>query len=182
MYYLTDEKYCDLHCFASDGSFCPHRDQLHGDIRTRKHRGPPWCRESRSPRIVSSVWSLKHFSNLHTEENINNYFTHPKLLPNFSYFLIAEKIWVCNKHTTTTITIIVATATATTVKPDLTTTCEQRPPVNNGQFESSTASLNLSFIRHLCLTAIFFRPQGWPLYTGLTVLTNYIHWSIKQGE
>ncbi len=57
-----------------------------------------------------------------------------------------------------------------TVKPDLTTTCEQRPPVNNGQFEPSTASQNLSFIRHLCLTAAFFRSQGWPLYTGLTVL------------
>ncbi len=51
------------------------------------------------------------------------------------------------------------------------------PPVNNGQFESSTASLshqtrlaslNLSFIRHLCQTAAFFRSQGWPLYTGLT--------------
>jgi hypothetical protein len=58
-----------------------------------------------------------------------------------------------------------------TVKPDLTTTCEQRPPVNNGQFESSTASQNLSFIRHLCLTAAFFRSQGWSLYTGLTVHT-----------
>ncbi len=51
-------------------------------------------------------------------------------------------------------------------------TCEQRPPVNNGQFESSTASLNLSFIRHLCKTAAFFRSQGWPLYTGLTVSTR----------
>jgi hypothetical protein len=60
-----------------------------------------------------------------------------------------------------------------TVKPDLMTTCEQRPPVNNGQFESSTASQNLSFIRHLCLTAAFFRSQGWPLYTGLTV---HIFW------
>ncbi len=59
-----------------------------------------------------------------------------------------------------------------TVKPDLTTTCEQRPPVNNGHFESSTASLNLSFIRHLCQTAAFFRPQGWPLYTSLTVPIN----------
>ncbi len=58
---------------------------------------------------------------------------------------------------------------ATTVKPEVTTICEQLPPVNNGQFESSTASLNLSFIRHLCLTDTFFRPQGWPLYTGLTV-------------
>jgi hypothetical protein len=47
-----------------------------------------------------------------------------------------------------------------TVKPDLTTTCEQRPPVNNGQFESSTASQNLSFIRHLCLTAVFSGPRG----------------------
>ncbi len=61
-----------------------------------------------------------------------------------------------------------------TVKPDLTTTCEQRPPVNNGHFESSTASQNLSFIRHLCLTAAFFRSQGWPLYTGLTVFIEEI--------
>ena len=42
--------------------------------------------------------------------------------------------------------------------------------MNNGQFESSTASQNISFIRHLCLTAAFFMSQGWPLYTGLTVL------------
>ncbi len=56
-----------------------------------------------------------------------------------------------------------------TVKPDLTATCEQRPPVNNGQFESSTTSINLSFIRHLCQTATFFWSRGWPLYTGLTV-------------
>jgi hypothetical protein len=38
------------------------------------------------------------------------------------------------------------------VKPDLTTTCEQRPPVNSSQIESSTTSVNLSFIRHLCQT------------------------------
>jgi hypothetical protein len=61
---------------------------------------------------------------------------------------------------------------ASTVKPDLMTTSEQRPPVNNGQFESSTASQNLSFIRHLYLTAAFFRSQGWPFYTGLTVLAE----------
>ena len=60
----------------------------------------------------------------------------------------------------------------TTVKPDLTTTCEQRPPVNNGQFESLTASLNLSFIRNLCQTAAFFRSKGWPLNTGLIVVFN----------
>ena len=63
---------------------------------------------------------------------------------------------------------------ASTVKPDLTTTCEQRPPVNNGQFKPSTASLNVSFIRHLCQTAAFFRPQGWPLYTGLTVFNCHM--------
>ncbi len=57
-----------------------------------------------------------------------------------------------------------------TVKPELTTTCDKRPPVNNGQFETSTASLNLSFIRPLFQTATFFRSQGRPLYTGLTVL------------
>ena len=54
-------------------------------------------------------------------------------------------------------------------KPALTTTSEQRPPVNNGQFGSLTASLNLTFIRPLFQTATFFRSQGWPLYTGLTV-------------
>jgi hypothetical protein len=59
-----------------------------------------------------------------------------------------------------------------TVKPDLTTTCEQRPPVNDGQFKSATTSLNLSFIRHLCQTATFFRSQGWPLYTGMTVVKD----------
>ncbi len=46
------------------------------------------------------------------------------------------------------------------VKPDLATTCEQRPPVNNGQFESPTTSLNLSFIRHICQTAAFSGPKG----------------------
>ncbi len=59
-----------------------------------------------------------------------------------------------------------------TVKPDLTTTCEQQPPVNNGQFESSRTSINLSFIRHLCQTASFFWSRGLPLYTGLTVLKS----------
>ncbi len=43
------------------------------------------------------------------------------------------------------------------------------PPVNNGQFDTRMASLNLSFIRHLFQTATFFRSHGWPLYTGLTV-------------
>ncbi len=76
-----------------------------------------------------------------------------------------------------------------TVKPDLTTTCEQQPPVDNGQFESSTTSLNLSFIRHLCQTAAFFWSQGWPLYTGLTVYKVYFctvyrmlseYWMVKK--
>ncbi len=58
-----------------------------------------------------------------------------------------------------------------TVKPDLTTTFEQWPPVNNGQFKPSTTGLNICFIRHLCQRAAFFRPQEWPLYTGLTVHT-----------
>ena len=51
----------------------------------------------------------------------------------------------------------------------LTTTCEQRPAVNNSHFESSTTSINLSFIRYLRQTATFFRSQVWPLYTDLTV-------------
>ncbi len=33
-----------------------------------------------------------------------------------------------------------------------------------------TTSLNLIFIENLFQTANFFRSQGWPLYTGLTVL------------
>ncbi len=70
-----------------------------------------------------------------------------------------------------------------TVKPDLTTTCEQRPPVNNGQFESSTTSINLNFIRHLCQTATFFWSRGWPLYTGLTVhhfLFKHLNFKISE--
>jgi hypothetical protein len=63
---------------------------------------------------------------------------------------------------------------SSTGKPDLTTTCEQWPPVNNSQFEPSTTSINLSFIRHLCQTAAFSRPQGWPLYTGLTVFYIFL--------
>jgi hypothetical protein len=62
-----------------------------------------------------------------------------------------------------------STSKSNTVKPDLKATCEQRPPVNNGQFESSTTNINLSFIIHLCQTATFFWSRGWPLYTGMTV-------------
>ncbi len=58
-----------------------------------------------------------------------------------------------------------------TVIPALTTTSEQRPPVNNGQFASSKTSLNITFIRPLFQTATFFRSQGWSLYTGLTVFS-----------
>ena len=55
------------------------------------------------------------------------------------------------------------------VKTALTTTSEQRSPVNNGQFDSSTTSLNLPFIRPLFQTTTFFRSQEWSLYTGLNV-------------
>jgi hypothetical protein len=34
-----------------------------------------------------------------------------------------------------------------TVKPVLTATSEQRPPVNNGRYNSVTLSINLTFIR-----------------------------------
>ncbi len=64
--------------------------------------------------------------------------------------------------------------TVCTVKPDLETTCVQWPPVNNSQFESSTTSLTLSFLRHLNQTAAFYRSHGWPLYTGLTVVNSLI--------
>ena len=49
------------------------------------------------------------------------------------------------------------------VKPALTTTSKQC------RFDSSTTSLNLTFIRPLFQTATFLRSQGWWLYTGLTV-------------
>ncbi len=61
-----------------------------------------------------------------------------------------------------------------TVKPAITATSEQWPPVNNGRFDTSTASLNLTFIRPLFQTATFFRSRGWPLYTGLTVLLDVL--------
>ncbi len=53
-----------------------------------------------------------------------------------------------------------------TVEPALTTTSEQRPPFNNGWFDSSTASLYLTFIRPLFQTATFSKSPGWSLYTG----------------
>ncbi len=46
----------------------------------------------------------------------------------------------------------------------LTTTSEQRPPFNNGRFESSKTSLNFIFIRHLFQMTTFSGPQG-GLYT-----------------
>ena len=61
-----------------------------------------------------------------------------------------------------------------TVKPTLTTTSEQRPPINNGQFDSSTINLNLTFIRPFFPTTTFFRSQGWSLYTGLTEVTLHL--------
>jgi hypothetical protein len=50
-----------------------------------------------------------------------------------------------------------------TVKPDLTPTCEQRPPVNNGQLDSSMTRINLYFIRNFFQTATFLGSQWWPL-------------------
>jgi hypothetical protein len=50
--------------------------------------------------------------------------------------------------------------------------------VNNGHL-LTTASLNLSFIRPLFQTATFFRSQGRPLYTGLTVyIFNIIYFNL----
>jgi hypothetical protein len=56
-----------------------------------------------------------------------------------------------------------------TVKLALTTTSEQRPPVNNGQFGSLTAILKSHFYQAPLSNGHFFRSQGWPWYTGLTV-------------
>jgi hypothetical protein len=102
---------------------------------------------------TSSTWLLFHYPGKVT-------FRKDTLMNNFLPF----------KHWVNTKSFIIVSNSNNTVKPDLTTTCEQRPPVNNGQFESSTTSLNFIFIRHLCQTATFFRSQEWPLYTGLTVL------------
>ena len=44
-----------------------------------------------------------------------------------------------------------------TVKPVLTTTSEQRPPVNKGQFEVTTASLNLSQKWQFCFRTVYFK-------------------------
>ncbi len=44
-----------------------------------------------------------------------------------------------------------------TFKPELTATSEQRPPVNNGQFNSVTASINLTFIRAPLSNGHFFQ-------------------------
>ena len=65
------------------------------------------------------------------------------------------------------------------VKPVLTTTSEQRPPVNNNRLESP-ALLNLQWIylvfwitlwtmATIWTTGTFWGSQGWPLYTGLIV-------------
>jgi hypothetical protein len=44
-----------------------------------------------------------------------------------------------------------------TVKPELTATFEQRPPVNNGRYNLVTASINLTFIRAPLSNGHFFR-------------------------
>ncbi len=59
-----------------------------------------------------------------------------------------------------------------TVKPVLTTTSKQRPPVNNGQSEATTTTWipRQAFSDHpWTLNGLFFRPRGWSLYLGLTV-------------
>ncbi len=45
----------------------------------------------------------------------------------------------------------------TTAKPELTATSEQRPPVNNGRYNSVTASINLTFIRAPLSNGHFFK-------------------------
>lgn len=61
-----------------------------------------------------------------------------------------------------------------TVKPALTATSEQRPPVNNDRPESP-AQLNLQLIFLVFWTtlqtmATFWISKCWLLYTGLTVI------------
>jgi len=63
-----------------------------------------------------------------------------------------------------------------TVKPELTATSEERTPVNNGQYNLVTASINLTFIIAPLSNGHFFRPREWPLHTGLTV--HKTTWSI----
>ncbi len=60
-----------------------------------------------------------------------------------------------------------------TVKPELTATSEQRPPVNNGRYNLVTASKNLTFIIATLSSGRFFRSRGLPLSTGLTVDSNF---------
>jgi hypothetical protein len=57
-----------------------------------------------------------------------------------------------------------------TVKPELTATSEQRPPVNDGQYNSVMARINLTFIRAPLSNSHFFRSRWWPLCTGLNVI------------
>ncbi len=44
-----------------------------------------------------------------------------------------------------------------TVKPELTATSEQRPPVNNGQHNLETANINLTKVRAPLSNGYFFR-------------------------
>jgi hypothetical protein len=63
-----------------------------------------------------------------------------------------------------------------TVIPVLTTTSEQRPPVNNDRLNPISSKLILIFVEHLLnishlgTTATFLESQECLLYTGLTVL------------
>ena len=63
-----------------------------------------------------------------------------------------------------------------TVIPELTTTSEQRPPVNNDWLNPISSKLILIFVEHILnishlgTTATFLESQECLLYTGLTVL------------
>ena len=69
-----------------------------------------------------------------------------------------------------------------TVKPVLTATSEQRPPVNNDRPKSPALIIilrlyqvfwtNLWTTATLWTTVTFSGSQGWPLYTGLTVYSE----------
>jgi hypothetical protein len=50
----------------------------------------------------------------------------------------------------------------------ITATCQQRPDLSHN--DQPTTGL---FQSTLCVTTTFFRSQGWPLYTGLTVIVMF---------
>ncbi len=72
-----------------------------------------------------------------------------------------------------------------TIKPELTTTSELKPPVINDHYFEVPFSINREQgtlnSDHLSTTTTIFGSQGWSLYTGLTVyqtchISTYLHY------